>query len=178
MCEIHQSYRALAALKVRQTAQPIEQDTTARAKDALYYANALVGAAENEAIKAELAMADTSLTPQEAVAFAEAVEAETDIAAIATELIDQQRVLWWRVTRLQRALTRAVTDKEADPILAAASDAAALATALLGYRETRELAMHLDESHPQNWHNLPLLSLGAAAKLLANLTSTVERLLR
>ncbi|MFJ5680238.1 hypothetical protein [Streptomyces sp. NPDC093097] len=132
------------------------------AVNALEMANALVGAAEANVIGAEIDLMDDEVATQ-----AEAV-ADQVLKEVLPEQISPLLVQQVRAERLEHSLTRAVgveTDPD-DPVLAAARDAAVLATVLVSYRISAE---RLEEELPEGFLELAVTALRSCAQRLQGL---------
>ncbi|MCZ1011910.1 hypothetical protein [Streptomyces lydicus] len=128
----------------------------------LEMANALVGIAEACVIGTEIDVMDDEVATQ-AETVADQVLEESLPEQISSLLVHQ-----FRAERLEHSLTRAVgmeTDPD-DPVLAAARDAAVLATVLISYRLSTE---RLDEELPESFLELAAAALGSCEQRLRGL---------
>ncbi|MBA8823977.1 hypothetical protein FHX42_001306 [Saccharopolyspora lacisalsi] len=152
-------------------------DKRTRVRTTLSLANALLGTAEREIVRAEMDLGYTSLPQDEIDAVVRASERSVDAAAgWAEESAEgQHAVLHWRTTRLHRALAQRLESAETDPALAAACDAAALTAVLLGYCEARELQF-IDTEHAEGWRGMPETSLHDAIALQERISDVLSGL--
>ncbi|MER0476776.1 hypothetical protein ABR737_00115 [Streptomyces sp. Edi2] len=129
----------------------------------LEMANALVGAAEALVLGVEIDVMDDDVATR-----AEAV-ADQVLEELLPEQISPLLVHQFKAERLEHSLTRVVGEEADpdDPVLAAARDAAVLATLLVSYRLSAE---RLDEELPEDLLHLAVAALGSCAQRVRGLT--------
>lgn len=154
-------WRALSTLGFDVVLEPDAPPTVRE----LNLANALAGAAEACVLGAEI----ESMTGADAAVQAEEVADEVVHGALPEE-ISPLLVQQFRAERLERSLTRAAggtVENPADPVLAAARDAAMLATLLITYRHSAE---RMEPELPEDFLQLASAALRSCEERLRGLT--------